>query len=145
MEVGGVTVRVTSWEEARRAATAVRREVFVEEQKIAEELETDEVNDARCWHAVAEMGGVPVGTARLFADGKVGRMAVVSKCRKTGLEKSMLLALIDKAKREGLKELHCEAQTSAEAFWTKSGFVRTGEPYMNKEVNIEHVDMILRL
>ena len=50
-----VEVAVGAWAELGEAAGAIRREVFIEEQRIPAELEWDEA-DAHCLHAVARNG-----------------------------------------------------------------------------------------
>ena len=136
-----MNVRVTlgDWETQRKDAQAVRYEVFVLEQKVPLDMEWDEM-DARCVHAVAyDEGGKAVGTGRLLPDGHIGRMAVRRPARGAGIGGRMLEVLVDAARRRGDREVMLNAQTQAEAFYQRYGFLREGEVFM--EAGIPHIHM----
>jgi len=136
-----MNVRVTlgDWETQRKDAQAVRYEVFVLEQKVPLDMEWDEM-DARCVHAVAyDEGGKAVGTGRLLPDGHIGRMAVRRPARGAGIGGRMLEVLVDAARKRGDREVMLNAQTQAEAFYQRYGFLREGEVFM--EAGIPHIHM----
>ena len=127
------------WEAQRTDAQAVRYEVFVLEQQVPLEMEWDEM-DAVCIHIVAyDEEGQAVGTGRLLPDGHIGRMAVRQPARGSGIGARMLEALVKAASNRGDKAVMLNAQTQAEAFYQRYGFVREGEVFM--EAGIPHIHM----
>jgi len=136
-----MSIRVTlgGWTAQRAEAQAVRLEVFVQEQKVPLEMEWDEM-DSRCIHAVAYDGeGRAVGTGRLLPDGHIGRMAVRKPARGSGIGALMLEALVEAARQRGDREVMLNAQTQAEPFYLRHGFLREGEVFM--EAGIPHIHM----
>ncbi|PUA18491.1 GNAT family N-acetyltransferase [Glaciimonas sp. PCH181] len=132
-------VTVDNWENLQDDAGAIRREVFVIEQKIPEELEWDEM-DAVCLHAVAyDEAGQILGTGRLLPDGHIGRMAVKLAGRGQGVGGAILEALMAQARQRGDAEVVLNAQTQAEMFYQRYGFSRYGEAF--QEAGIPHISM----
>jgi len=124
------------WTRDHSALRAVRVAVFVQEQGVPEELEWDEF-DACSVHVLAEdPAGNPIGTGRLLADGHIGRMAVLAGHRGQGIGAAMLQWLIEQARHRGMRELLLHAQTHAESFYSRHGFERVGDPFM--EAGIPH-------
>ena len=140
-------IRTGSWAELGADAGRVRTEVFVQEQKIPLELEWDEA-DQTALHAVAYNGlGQAIGTARLLGaspkTAKVGRMAVKRVLRGFSIGRSLLSVLTDSAKQGGKQEVVLHAQTSAQGFYARAGFVVRGELF--DEVSIPHIEMFKTL
>jgi len=137
-------VRLMSWEKAQGDAGRIRRQVFVVEQAVPEDMEWDEW-DPQSVHALAVTpAGVITGTARLLpADvlgrAKLGRMAVLHEWRGRGAGTALLLAMLAEARRREIREVLLHAQTSAAGFYRKHGFVPHGEQFM--EAGILHVGM----
>lgn len=120
---------------------AVREAVFVREQQVPLELELDAA-DPLCAHVVArDAGGDPIGTGRLDAGGRIGRMAVLAGWRGRGVGAALLQALLCIARERGLKEVVLHAQASAITFYARHGFVPVGERF--HEAGIEHQSMRL--
>lgn len=142
------TLRVGSWAELGEAASRVRTEVFVREQRIPAEMEWD-VADQTAVHAVVfNRLGMPLATGRLLRDeepgvGKIGRMAVHRALRGTRLGREIVSALTQAAQQRGDRALVLHAQRSAEGFYARLGFEVRGEPY--EEVGIPHVTMVRSL
>ena len=127
------------WGACKPDAQEVRYEVFVVEQEVPLDMEWDEM-DAVCQHAVAYDGsGRAIGTGRLLPDGHIGRMAVRKEARGTGIGGSILSALMAEAQKRGDRVVMLNAQTQAEPFYQRFGFVRDGEEFM--EAGIPHVAM----
>ena len=131
------------WNTLKEKAQPVRTQVFVQEQGIDAKDEWDTA-DADAVHAVVtNRFGHPLGTARLLKKSsgvaQIGRMAVVRVMRGSGLGGQLLNALVDIAKARGDKEVRLHAQTSAQAFYAREGFVPMGEPF--DEVGIAHIEM----
>jgi predicted GNAT family N-acyltransferase len=140
-------IEVGDWPRMQAAAHPVRTAVFVQEQGIAAEEEWD-AEDATALHAVLfDVHGTPLGNARLLPPkaniAKIGRMAVLREMRGKGYGARLLQALLLEARRRGNKEVHLNAQRTAEGFYAAQGFTALGEPF--DEVGIAHVAMRLAL
>ncbi|MFG6413511.1 YbgC/FadM family acyl-CoA thioesterase [Roseateles sp. DC23W] len=139
-----VDVNVGGWRELGDAASAIRREVFIEEQRIPAEMEWDAA-DASCLHALARNRfGMPLATGRMLEHvpgvAKIGRLAVRRSMRGTQIGRQVLEALMAKARQQGDREVLLHAQLSAENFYLRAGFQRRGEPF--EEAGIAHVEMV---
>lgn len=121
---------------------ALRREVFIIEQRVPEQEEWDEM-DALCLHALAlDTAGMPIGTGRLAPDGKIGRMAVLKPWRGNGVGAALLRFLVDAARQRGLQGCHMNAQSYAVPFYARYGFEIEGDEFM--EAGIPHRVMRMR-
>jgi len=130
---------VDNWAVQKADARAVRFDVFVIEQKIPVELEWDDM-DEHCLHAVAyNEAGHAIGTGRLLPDGHIGRMAVRTAGRGQGIGATILQALMEKARQRGDTAVVLNAQTQAEAFYSRHGFSRDGDEFY--EAGIAHICM----
>ena len=135
------TIRLGDWATLGQDATAIRFEVFVDEQKVPAEIELDDM-DAVCLHAVAyDEAGNAIGTGRLLPDGHIGRMAVRQPGRGTGVGGAILTLLMDKARARGDAAVVLNAQIVAAPFYARHGFVQLGEQF--EEAGIAHVEMRL--
>lgn len=127
------------WDKQKQHAREIRLEVFVAEQNVPVELEWDEM-DAVSLHAIAiDENGIALATGRLLPDSHVGRMAVRKQARGLGIGSAILRALMEAARQRGDDAVLLHAQLSAEAFYTRFGFVREDEEFM--EAGIPHVAM----
>lgn len=136
------TIRLGDWATLGPDATAIRFEVFVDEQKVPAEIELDDM-DAICLHAVAyDAAGNAIGTGRLLPDGHIGRMAVRQPGRGTGVGGAILTLLMENARARGDKAVVLNAQTVAAPFYARHGFVQQGEQF--EEAGIAHVEMRLQ-
>jgi predicted GNAT family N-acyltransferase len=123
-------------------AWAIRRRVFIEEQHVPEEIELDE-DDRLAFHALAFLDGVAVGTGRMVFHGadevKIGRMAVCSDLRGSGIGREILLFLTNEARARGFKKAVLHAQLTAEGFYLKCGYRPIGGVF--EEAGIAHRKM----
>ena len=131
-------IEVMPWDKAREQASRIRFAVFVDEQRVPQEIELDEHDDTSL-HALVFSGKEAVATGRLLPDGHIGRMAVLKDWRKKGAGGLMLTTLMKMAKLLGHKEIVLSAQTHAVAFYRKHGFTEEGAEYM--DAGIPHRDM----
>lgn len=138
-----VSIELTSHEHDADDIRKIRQAVFVEEQGIDPLLEWDELDVSAKFIIARDKTAAPVGTARFFTDGKVGRMAVLNKWRNQGIGTAMLQEVIRYARQTGINKLHLSAQESAIPFYEKNGFSCQGDSYY--EAGILHQDMILSL
>ena len=144
-EAGEAMVRTKTgwWAELGADASGVRSEVFVVEQQIAPEIESDQA-DQTALHAVRYNGlGQPIATGRLLVAqngvAKIGRMAVKRVLRGTGQGKAILQALLAAARARGDCEVMLHAQCSAAGFYTAQGFSTRGAPF--DEAGLQHIEM----
>lgn len=128
--------------ELRAQAYALRHAVFVEEQRVPEELERDGQDDA-AFHAIALEDGRCVATGRLVRQpdgvGRIGRMAVEKGHRRGGVGARVLAALEARARADGLAGLELHAQCQVEGFYARHGYTRVGDVF--EEAGIDHVVM----
>ena len=142
-----VQVRSGSWAALGTDAAAIRAQVFIEEQGIPKELEWDEA-DHSALHAVGyNRLGLAVATGRLLQHGpgvgRIGRMAVHQALRGSSLGRDILTALLQSARSRGDEEVMLHAQTSAQGFYSRLGFLPRGPRF--DEVGIAHQEMFVRL
>jgi len=139
-------VRVITSETDFAACMRIRRKVFVDEQNVPEELEYDGL-DGACVQFLAEIDGVPLGTARLaWRDdyAKIQRVAVMAETRGTGLGAAIIAAMIDHVKGDGRTDLiRLDSQVSALGFYEKLGFTAFGPIFL--DADIDHKAMELRV
>ena len=125
-------------------ALKVRRTVFVEEQKIPEEVELDG-RDSEAEHVLAYFDNDPIGCARIrHADKgiRIERMAVLEKYRGHGFGRFLLNYTIALIRRRYPKEMiYVHSQKDVEEFYKKAGFVTKGKVF--HEAGIPHVMMVL--
>ena len=142
-----VEMRVGNWTTLGAAARGIRTEVFVGEQKIPPELEWDDA-DQDAVHAVAfNRFGSALATGRLLQHAagisRIGRMAVCQGVRGSGVGRDVLNALMASAIERGDSQVILHAQTSAQAFYSRTGFVARGPVF--DEAGIEHIEMVRTL
>lgn len=139
----GYQVRKASWQADNAALRTVRKLVFILEQHVPEELEWDD-EDVTALHLLAEDdNGHPIGTARLLTDGHIGRVAVLSPWRHSGVGLSLMYEVLKKARDAGHPEVFLDAQVDAIAFYQRLGFVAEGKIFM--DAGIPHRHMRLKL
>ena len=138
-----VSLSVCEWDEAADRVMPLREAVFVVEQGVPPELEEDEF-DPVSRHIVAALAdGRVIGTGRLLPDGHLGRLAVAADWRARGVGGAVLAALVAEAGERGMAEVVLHAQTHAEPFYTRRGFVPDGPVF--DEAGIPHRLMRRRL
>lgn len=135
-------IEIMDWQTGREALSAVRRDVFIMEQGVPEEIELDD-RDIRCTHALGLLNGTPVACGRLVPDGHIGRVAVVAAYRGRGYGKAVMCELIDLARDRGMEKIGISSQVQALSFYETLGFTPIGEEFM--EAGIAHRKMVLIL
>ncbi|MBB6521612.1 GNAT family N-acetyltransferase [Pseudoteredinibacter isoporae] len=135
-----VTISKVDWQDAEEQLMAIRREVFIEEQGVPEDEEIDP-KDPQCTHFLAtDENGKPVGTSRLLPGGQIGRMAVLSSQRGTGLGGELLMVAVNYALEQNYSDIFLHAQTQAIGFYQRYGFEAEGPEFM--DAGIPHRNMI---
>ncbi|WP_055491823.1 GNAT family N-acetyltransferase [Streptomyces sp. TP-A0356] len=138
----GYVVRVAEDPADREACFAVRKEVFVREQGVPEDIEYD-AYDAGAVHVLAvREGGVVLGTGRLLhgeaaaaknggdpSVGSLGRLAVSREARGLGVGAALVRAMEDAARARGLTAVDLHAQTHALGFYERLGYEAYGPEF----------------
>jgi len=123
-------------------AFEVRRQVFVREQSISEDLVFDG-RDEEALHMVVKDGEKVIGSARVqFLAGnqaKLERMAVLKRYRRKGIGKEMLLFLDAVWKDKRVQQVIIHAQLEVVPFYKLCGFEELGLPF--REAGIKHIKM----
>ncbi|MFE3037459.1 GNAT family N-acetyltransferase [Streptomyces canus] len=128
----------------REACFTVRKEVFVGEQGVPEDIEYD-AYDAVAVHVLAvREDGTPLGTGRLlFGDaaagktggdasvGSLGRLAVTRQARGLGVGAALVRAVEEAARARGLTAVDLHAQTQALGFYERLGYVAYGPEFLD--------------
>jgi predicted GNAT family N-acyltransferase len=135
-------VRVAEDPADREACFAVRKEVFVGEQHVPEDIEYD-AYDAGAVHVLAvREDGVPLGTGRLLygeaaaaktdgdlSVGSLGRLAVAKEARGLGVGAALVRAIEEAARERGLVAVDLHAQTHALGFYERLGYEAYGPEF----------------
>ena len=136
---------VTGAEELK-AAFEVRKQVFVEEQGIAEELELDG-HDGEALHIVVQNGERTIGTTRVLfpapGQAKIERMAVLKPYRHQGIGSGIISFLDEELKSRQVEQMVLHAQYPAVNFYKSCGFEESGPPFW--EAGIKHIKMARQL
>ncbi|MEW2494477.1 GNAT family N-acetyltransferase [Streptomyces nodosus] len=145
-------VRVAADLADREACFRVRKEVFVGEQGVPEDIEYD-AHDADAVHVLAlREDGVPLGTGRLLSGeaaaarnggdpsvGSLGRLAVTREARGLGIGAALVRAIEDAARDQGLSAVDLHAQTHALGFYERLGYRAYGPEF--PDAGIPHRSM----
>ena len=148
----GYVVRIAEEPADREACFAVRKEVFVGEQGVPEDIEYD-AYDAGAVHVLAvREDGVPLGTGRLLhgeaaaaknggdaSVGSLGRLAVTREARGLGVGAALVRAIEDAARARGLTAVDLHAQTQALGFYERLGYAAYGPEF--PDAGIPHRSM----
>lgn len=113
------------------SAFALRRDVFVHEQKVPPEEELD-AYDLTATHLVAILDGEVVGTLRIvYLDehAKIGRVVVNRHYRGRGIAKAMMVEAMRIAAEAGQPRVFLGAQLDKLSFYEQLGFVVFGEVF----------------
>jgi predicted GNAT family N-acyltransferase len=132
-----ITIRVADWQ-STEALRDIRRHVFIGEQQIPEALEWDS-DDPVSTHFLMTSGAEHIGTARLLADGHIGRVAILPAWRDRKLGQQLMLEIMRYAEERGMDTLLLSAQSYALDFYRRLGFEICSKEYL--EAGIAHFAM----
>ena len=143
LEIRQFNIKEANWISDRNVLSNLRRLVFIIEQNVPQEAESDG-QDEDSWHWMATSPqDQPIGTARLLPSGQIGRIAVLKECRGLGIGKALLEQAVGKARHLGFESVFLNALSHALDFYRNSGFVPEGEEFL--EAGIVHCRMTLKL
>lgn len=122
------------WSEMKTVMQAIRRAVFIDEQKVPEALEWDG-EDQTARHFVAMNGdGEPIGTVRMLSDGQISRLSVIQPYRNQGVGGELLRLAEAAARVAGIDEIYLHAQTHATSFYENAGFTTSGGIFLEADI-----------
>jgi predicted GNAT family N-acyltransferase len=147
MSLPPYAVRVAEDPADREACFAVRKEVFVGEQGVPEDVEYD-AYDAGAVHVLAVRDdGVPLGTGRLLYGeaaaaknggdpevGSLGRLAVTKEARGLGVGAALVRGIEEVARARGLTAVDLHAQTRALGFYERLGYEAYGPEFPDADM-----------
>ncbi len=134
-----IHVRLADWQQDNAELRRIRETVFIAEQAVPPELEWD-AEDAEALHFLAYEDDYAIGTARLLADGHIGRVSVLRDWRGLKVGWALLHAVIAEAEKRGLQQQSLSAQVQAAPFYERLGFAIVSDEYL--DAGIPHVDMV---
>ncbi|MFI8882633.1 GNAT family N-acetyltransferase [Streptomyces sp. NPDC053813] len=136
------TTRTVADEQDLAACFLVRKDVFVGEQGVSEEIEYDAYDEVALHVLAVAADGSALGTGRLLhgpaaadrtggdpAVGSLGRLAVTRKARGLGVGAALVRAIEDAARELGLDAVDLHAQTHATGFYERLGYVAYGPEF----------------
>jgi predicted GNAT family N-acyltransferase len=133
----------TNWNETKTVMQAIRRAVFIDEQKVPEDMEWDGQDEQARHFLALDVDGQPVGTVRLLSSGQISRLSVLQPFRSQGVGRALLGFVEMAARAAGMDEIFLHAQTHATSFYESAGFITTGGIFL--EANIPHRQMFKEL
>ncbi|MFE2942405.1 GNAT family N-acetyltransferase [Streptomyces sp. NPDC059255] len=157
MTAPGYALRVATEPADIEACFAVRKEVFVVEQRVPEELEYDGRDGDAVQVLAVRDDGVPLGTGRLLygpgaADrtggdpdtGSLGRLAVRATARGLGIGAALVRAIEDAARERGLRVVDLHAQSHALGFYERLGYEAYGPEFPDAGMPHRSMRRVLR-
>ena len=140
--MGKLCYRLVSNDRELESAFEVRRQVFVEEQGVSEDIELDEY-DREALHMVVKDGERVIGTARVrfmsASQAKIERMAILKAYRRRGIGRGIISFLSEELRSRQVEQVVLHAQYSAVGFYESCGFEESGLPFW--EAGIKHIKM----
>lgn len=133
-------VKITEEEELQKVF-AIRRTVFVEEQRCPPELEWEFEDEST--HFLARYDGQPAGAARWRRTEKgfkLERFAVLKEFRGKGLGQALVKAVLADLPADA-SYIYLHAQLPAMGLYSKLGFAAEGNQF--EEAGIQHYKMVL--
>lgn len=119
----------------------IRKEVFVEEQKVDEREEYEFEEESH--HFLAFLNSIPVGTARWRITDlgiKLERFAVLKEFRGMGVGSALVKFVLEHLPKEP-HYVYLNAQLTAMNLYQKFGFHEVGYPF--QEAGIQHYKMVI--
>ena len=144
--MGKFNYKLVTSDKELKGALGVRRQVFIDEQGVPEDIELDG-RDGEALHMVVTDERKIIGTARIlfFANSraKIERMAILKSFRGRGIGRGIISFLNKELKDRQIKQVFLHAQCSVSAFYKSYGFEEIGSPFW--EAGIKHIKMQRRL
>ncbi|MBA7507801.1 Acetyltransferase [subsurface metagenome] len=140
--MGNLSYKIVVSDCELRGAFEVRRQVFIKEQNIPEDLEFD-TYDREALHMVVKDVERVIGTARVLFltanQAKLERMAILKPFRRKGVGRRLIYYLNEELNKRQVEQVVLHAQCSVVTFYKSCGFEESGVPFW--EVGIKHIKM----
>ena len=137
-----IEVKIAESEKEFQMCLTIRRQVFIIGQNISEKLELDD-DTISATSFLSKVSNEPIGTARFRYTEfgvKLERFAVLKTSRNLGVGKALVLFILNQLKNE--KTIYLNAQESVISFYSKLGFEKVGDIFI--EAEIPHQKMIYK-
>lgn len=134
-----VQIKIVNTPKDKASVLSIRRTVFIQGLNIPEHIEID-ANEDQANYILAEVGDIPVGTARWRKTDegiKLERFAVLDKYRSLGIGKKMTEYVLDHIPES--EHIYLNSQDTAIGFYKKLGFQSVGP--MFETAGIQHQRM----
>ncbi|AOM83341.1 GNAT family N-acetyltransferase [Salisediminibacterium beveridgei] len=134
-------VTIADSKKEKDAVYAIRRRVFIEEQRVPESIEIDAL-EKDAMHFLATCDDVPCGAGRLRFSGNQGkaeRVCVLKEKRNQGIGAIIMKKMEEISVENGCASLILNAQTHAEPFYHHIGYETISDIFL--DAGIEHVTM----
>lgn len=143
--MNNVVVKLVSTDGEYQQVLAIRKEVFVQEQKVPESIEIDEY-ETTSDHFLVLVDNQPAGCGRLRLKdhyAKFERIATLKQFRGTGVGSKLMAFMMGHARQKFPNALpYMHSQAEAVPFYEKLGWTAEGEIYY--EANIPHRTMVFK-
>ncbi|MGM9926296.1 MAG: GNAT family N-acetyltransferase [Bacillus sp. (in: firmicutes)] len=126
-------------------ALSIRHAVFMEEQQVDVESETDQYDETAA-HFVLYDGSTPIGAGRfrtVDGTGKVERICILASSRRHGSGRLIMEAIEEYAKSRHIAKITLNAQSHAIGFYDKLGYHVISEEFI--DAGIPHRTMVKQL
>ncbi|BAZ45369.1 GCN5-related N-acetyltransferase [Chondrocystis sp. NIES-4102] len=144
--INSLEIKIVPYQSEITAIRNIRSIVFLQEQKIAPELEFDGL-DATAIHLLGYLNSQPVATARIreldSKTAKIERLAVLPEARKQGMGEKLMQVAIETITQQQKSTAIVHAQAYIARLYHRLGFEIVGEEF--KEAGITHVKMVKQL
>ena len=134
-----IKIELVKTKEDYRKVLDIRREVFIEEQNVPENIEIEYEDEA--FHVLVSDNGQPIATGRWRKTDigfKLERFAVLEHLRRKGVGKALVIFILNQIPNDNTIYLH--AQEDVIKFYENLGFVIIGDKFL--EADIVHAKMI---
>lgn len=129
-----------------QASLKIRKEVFIQEQNVAPEIEVDDLEN-QCTYYVGYVQNQPVVTTRVHHEEPntwhLQRVATQATARHQGYASQLLSAIEAEARQQNVQTITLNAQDQAQNFYLQLGYEVVGPQFL--DAGIKHHQMIKNL
>lgn len=140
------TIVECNWRLSKAEIARLRREVFILEQGVPEDLEWDDKDETAVHFGIWQQGELLAYLRLVKIDplqAKLTRMAVKKTERGRGYGSELVGEIIEYCRNQGFSEIVLDAQLTARNFYQRLGFLAHGPVFW--DAGIEHIAMNMRL
>lgn len=139
------SILIVDWRTHAQELSRIRREVFIEEQRVPQSEEWDGLDESAI-HFLAVRDKNAVGCARLLIENHasqtrfhIGRVAVVKSSRQQGIGRLLMQCVLDYCHAHAPYPIFLNAQTERRRFYEYLGFIAKGNEFI--DAGIPHISM----